>query len=82
MSKSKIIRRFERFMFHGVPERPEPTFQRNDHASYTERQTGKPTSSSRSSESLQENSILIGYLKDDFVNQKEIFTRSTSSSKL
>ncbi|RNC86263.1 MAG: hypothetical protein ED556_08170 [Winogradskyella sp.] len=79
MKKSKIIRKFERFMFHGVPERPEPTFQRNDHASYTDRHTGK-SNYTVTSENKGEEAVLIGYLKEDFDAQKETFVEASSSN--
>lgn len=35
------IRQFERFLFRGVPEHPEPTWQRKINANVTDRHTGR-----------------------------------------
>ncbi len=80
MKKSKIIRRFERFMFHGVPERPEPTFQRNDNPNYTDRHTGKSNYSVKQ-ENNKGKAILIGYIKDNFETQKETFIKVSTEIK-
>jgi hypothetical protein len=37
----RAIRQFERFLFKGVPERPESTWQREINANFTDRYTGK-----------------------------------------
>ena len=74
MKLLKIIRKFERFNFHGVPEGPELSFERDNYSHYNERPTGKAVVSSPT-EIDAENSILIGTIKDDFVNQVEIFTK-------
>jgi len=70
----KVIRRFERFNFYGVPERPEPMFQRNNSAQYSERLSGKSVTT-HSTEQKYDDSTLIGYIKDDFENQEETFIR-------
>jgi hypothetical protein len=74
MKLLKVIRRFEKFNFHGVAELPEPMFQRDNYAHYTERLTGK-TIIKRTNSQNQDKSILIGYIKDDFENKRESFHR-------
>ncbi len=74
MDKSKIIRKFEMFMFHGVPEKPESTYQRNNHANYTVRLTGESTNSMPLETDQEDGSILIGFVKDDFENEVQTFT--------
>lgn len=40
MSSSRIIRRYERFLFNGVPEFPEPIWGANDNFYFSPRYTG------------------------------------------
>lgn len=48
--KHRINRKFERLLFDGIPERPEPSFQRELHADAGERHTLKPLNGDLSSE--------------------------------
>jgi hypothetical protein len=41
---SEKIRKFERFLFKGVPDQPESTWERNDNSNVSMRTTGNPTS--------------------------------------
>lgn len=70
----KVIRRFEKFNFHGVTEIPEPMYQRDNYAQYSERLTGRSIIR-RTNKQNQGESTLIGYIKDDFKNKKESFNR-------
>jgi hypothetical protein len=74
MKLLKIIRRFERFNFHGVTELPEPMYESDNYALYNERLTARPVLKRANGQNHNE-SILIGYIKDDFVNKKESFNR-------
>ncbi len=71
----KVIRKFERFNFHGVPEGPELSFERDRYSQYTERQTGQSLNTS-SNEIDYDNAVLLGHIKDDFDNKKETFISS------
>ena len=77
MNRSKIIRKFERFVFQGVPERPETVYQRNDYASYTIRHTGK-TNTPLVINDIITRSKLLGYTKDDPINQTETYIKVES----
>ena len=72
-----VIRRFERFNFQGVTELPEPMYQRDNYAHYSERLTGKSITNNRQFQS-QGNPKLIGYISDDRNNRKESFMRVIS----
>jgi len=69
----KVIRKFERFNFHGVPEGPELSFERDRYSQYTERQTGQALNSS-SNEIDYDNATFLGHVKDDFELKIETFT--------
>jgi hypothetical protein len=71
----RVIRKFERFNFHGVPEGPELSFERDSYSQYTERHTGKSLSSS-SNEIDYDNAIVLGYIKDDFKKKVETFIKA------
>lgn len=70
MSNSKVVRKFERFLFNGVPEQPEPTWERDDNTHVYMRQTGKPQTSSHNFD-LNESCLVIGHFKYDFENNTE-----------
>jgi len=74
MDKSKILKTFERYVFQGVPERPEPTFERDEYTNHTIRLTGQ-SNTPRVSEVDDDlhNIEIIGFIKDDFDNQVESF---------
>ena len=72
MKLLKVIRKFERFNFQGVPEGPELSFERDNYSQYTERQTGRSISANSSSIDYSK-AELLGYIKDDFTNKQEVF---------
>lgn len=70
MSTSKIVRKFERFLFKGVPEQPEHTWERNDNSLVAMRQTGKPQSITSFSE-FNSGEEIIGKYIYNFEEQRE-----------
>lgn len=68
-----MIRRYERFVFHGVPERPEPVFERDDNSYVAERATGRAVHSE--TESSSDDSTLIGYIRINLEKGTEEFIR-------
>ncbi len=75
MKLLKVIRKFERFNFQGVPEGPELSFERDSHTQFTERQTGKSVTSF-SNEIDYDNAKVIGKIVDDFENKVETFIKA------
>lgn len=67
----KKVRKFERFLFHGVPDGPEPSFERDSYSHFKERSTGQSTKSAQNKLNL-DGAILLGYILDDFENKVEI----------
>ena len=65
----RIIRKFERFHFQGIPEQPEHTWERDGHAYIEMRETGKPQSSQSSSASNADG-ISLGTLTYNFKEDK------------
>ena len=64
MSRSKVISKFERLLFKGVPEQAENVYQRDDHSYPQKRKRGmSQTSADFDVDSLSEESL--GYLKYD-----------------
>ena len=58
-------RQFERFIFHGVPERPEPTWERDSRGSFEGRYSGKSHVSSQDQEyDLSEDEIVATLIYD------------------
>lgn len=78
MEVLKIIRQFERFNFHSVPEEPEQSFDRNSYNQYDTRMTGKPAHSNTTEIDLS-NATLIGYLVDDFEKKTLKFERTENN---
>jgi hypothetical protein len=72
MRNSKIIRKFERFLFKGIPEQPEPVWERDDNANVFMRQTGKSQSSSSGSD-ISTDSQLIGTFTYNLEDQSELY---------
>lgn len=72
MHNSRIIRKFERFLFKGITEQPEPTWERNDNTNVAMRQTGKAQSNSVDQNSETDFKI-IGEFTYDFEAQKETY---------
>lgn len=77
MNMSDIIRKFEKFVFDGVPETPEPSFDRDDFSHYTQRSTGQSVTPS-AMEFSAANSTLIGYVQIDIATETERFVRTGS----
>lgn len=75
MTTSKIIRKFERFLFKGIPESPEQTWERNGNTNVALRQTGKSQTISTSTNESSDGEI-IGAFRYDFVNEIEEFIPS------
>ena len=75
--RSELSRRFEKLAFCGVPEHPEPTYQRNDHSIYSIRNTGESTTSVTSSEIIA-HSRQIGKVVENKEKQEFCYTRTTS----
>lgn len=80
MTTSKIVRKFERFLFNGIPESPEQTWERNGNTSVALRQTGKSQTIS-SVTNANNDSEIIGVFRYDFVNQVEEFIPSKKDSR-
>ena len=74
MNRSKIIRKFEKFIFQGVPERPESTFERNDYASFTVRHTARSIST-LNQDTIEANSTVLGCITEDIQSRTEIYHR-------
>lgn len=74
MDWSDAARKLEAFLFHGVPERPESTFERDDNLHVTERATGRSLSSpgaARKSGAW----VTFGRIKVDIETETETFER-------
>lgn len=72
MKLLKVIRKFERFNFQGVPEGPELSFERDNFTQVAERQTARSILAPNQDIDLR-NATLIGFIIDDNQNNKEIF---------
>jgi len=72
MHNSRIIRKFERFLFKGISEQPEPTWERNDNTNVEMRKTGKAQSNSVD-QSAENEFKVIGEYTYDFLAQKETY---------
>lgn len=72
MQNSRIIRKFERFLFKGIPEQPEPTWERDGNPYVSMRETGKAQASSEANQYCNEEKI-IGEFTYDFENQTEVY---------
>ena len=72
MRISRIIRKFDRFHFNGIPEQPESTWERDGHPYVEMRQTGKPQSSLVIEENYTD-SIFLGTLINDYSQEKIVF---------
>ncbi len=73
MSTSRISCKFERFLFKGIPEQPEPIWERNANTNIRERQTGKSQNKS-SVNNIKDKSKIIGFITYDFDKKTEEFT--------
>ena len=76
MRNSKVIRKFERLLFDGVPEQPESAFERDDYSHVSMRKTGKSSlGSTNDSNSFSSESEIIGYFTYDFEKGSEKYTK-------
>jgi|HubBroStandDraft_2_1064218.scaffolds.fasta_scaffold306927_1 hypothetical protein len=64
MMNSRIIRKFERFLFKGIPEQPESTYERDGNTYATIRETGR--SSVKPVEEDGKNFTEVGVFTYDF----------------
>lgn len=72
MSQSSNIRKFERLLFKGIPEQPEPMYERDTNMNVDARQTGKSQNSNsylRNKKKLK----VVGKLFFDFKNNTETY---------
>lgn len=76
MSNSKSIRKFERLLFNGIPEQPEPAYERNDYANVSMRQTGKAQASTTAD--TPKNAVILGHFLYD--REKETATYEEDNS--
>ena len=71
MFSSRIIRKFERFLFKGVPEQPESTYERDGNTYAAIRETGK--SSVEAIDEDEKNFTEVGEFTYDFAEGKETY---------
>jgi hypothetical protein len=76
MDWSDAARKLEAFLFHGVPERPETTYERDDHGNVTQRSTGRSLTSSGTAHELGD-WVTFGRVKVDIETETETFERVT-----
>lgn len=74
MDWSDAARKLEAFLFHGVPERPETTYERDDHANVTQRSTGRSLNSLRTGPESGD-WVTFGRVKVDIETETESFER-------
>lgn len=72
MSTSRLTRKFERFLFNGVPEQPEPIWERDANTNVSVRHTGKSQSISDYSDHSSETKV-IGYFTYNFEKEEETY---------
>lgn len=65
----RAIRQFERLLFRGVPEHPEPTWQRDSNEHVSQRMTGRPASA-RASSRAPEQDLLVARVVYDFTRKE------------
>lgn len=75
MDSSDAERKLEKFLFHGVPEKPESTYERDDHAHFTERSTGHSLKTSAGDKRRSE-WVVLGRVILDRETETESFIRS------
>jgi hypothetical protein len=76
MDSSDATRKLEAFLFHGVPERPETTFERDDQGNFTQRSTGRSLGSAGTTHESAE-WVTVGRIKVDIDAETETFERTT-----
>lgn len=73
MDSTSIIRKFERFLFKGVPDTPETIYDRGGYSHVYMRSTGQSTMPEHS-ENQNSEQILIGTYVYDIENKTEAYT--------
>lgn len=76
MRGSKNIRKFERFLFKGVPEQPETVWERNDNTNVFMRQTGKSQCSPAVTVNPSSEGKVLGYYSFNLEDQTESFVET------
>ena len=80
MNSSKIILKFERLLFNGVPDHPEHNWERDENSNVSIRLTGKSRRSSKPVAST-EGSEIWGYFDIDYDNGTDTFTPANDVKK-
>jgi len=80
MSGSGKIRKFERFLFKGVPEQLESVFERDGYSLIDMRKSGLSASIDYNKQ-LEEGQMLIGTYVYDFEEKKETYTPNQGDGK-
>ena len=75
MDSSDAERKLEKFLFHGVLEKPEPTYERDDHTHFTERSTGRSLKTS-AGDKRRGKWVVLGRVILDRETETETFIRS------
>ena len=81
MNSSKVILKFERLLFNGIPDHPEHNWERDQNSNVSIRVTGR-SRSTKSPVSIDSNTQVWGYFDLDFENETETFTPATPVSPL
>jgi hypothetical protein len=76
MSNSKNIRKFERLLFNGIPEQPEPAYERNDYANVSMRHTGKAQASV--TPDSPKNAVVLGHFVYDREKETTVYIEEKS----
>jgi len=78
MSKSNNSRKFERFLFKGIHEQPEPNWQRTANSNVDQRTTGGSLGTFSGEINLDDYSV-IGSVKYDHENKTEVVNLTSES---
>lgn len=79
MRHSDIIRKIEKYLFHGVTESPETTFERDDYSHVSERITGRSVNATVRGMSFADCTI-IGSIHDDPATGEEVFVKANDQT--
>ena len=77
MNNSRMTRKFERLLFDGVPEQPEPIWERNDYSHVMMRQTGKSQVPFR--HIVNPSALIVGTFTFDHIKQEEYYVSNLES---
>ena len=75
-----MTRKFERLLFDGVPEQPEPIWERNDNSNVFMRHTGKPQILANNASN--EYSVIIGTFTFDHEKLNEFYVSNVEQLKI